>query len=231
MLTDADSTSNAQASEKTELGSALITVTRADVSMDTIGRYANVSVQLEGYSTPSALTVITNALARSYARATEFIAVAAVLTSTGTIDFDIATADGEAMVGSIYAAARKYYDEMGELPTYLLVGPDGWEYLGSLVDTTKRPLLPFLSPSNALGQLGADSFDTNPLGLDLIVSYAMTAGSMVVGGRESQEFYERIWPNLTAVEPSVAGRQIAVAGDFGVFRPNADAPVVLKNLP
>jgi hypothetical protein len=231
VLTDALPTAGQQTAEKTELSMGLMTIARANVSMETYGRYANISRQLEGYSNPGAAQVIINALSRSYARATEEAAVDAVEASTATVDYPMATNNSAAvLIDAVYAAAEKYFNGTGELPTYLLVGADGWRHLGSMTDLNERQILPFLAPSNAAGQMSADSFNGNPLGLQLVVSYAVTAGRMVVGGAESQEFYERLWGEMSVVEPSVVGRQVSVSGDFGIYLPDATkAPVVLKD--
>src|SRR6185312_12822683 len=106
-----------------------------------------------------------------------------------------------------------------ELPTWIAYGPAGWQTLGSLTDLAERPLFPFLGASNALGTSSLGDFNLGPLGLQQIVTPAITDGSIWLGNSLALEAYSYPFPILEAIEPSLLGRQVAVAEAYAFYRP------------
>ena len=86
----------------------------------------------------------------------------------------------------------------------------------------QRPLFPYVNPVNADGTSSAASFSIAGIGLQGIVTPGITDGSYYVGNELGVEAYEYRYPVLQAVEPSLLGRQIAVAASLVIYRPTTD---------
>lgn len=217
----------AQAADKDELASKAFTIVRDDVSLETYGGYVNVSRQLEDFSSPAALDVIVNQLATRYARTTETVVATALETTTQTGTLDTSTGPGAATLAALAQAAVDYYTSAGAMPTWVAMSVDVWAILSALTDAADRPLFPMSGLVNVPGGTGGVT-DTagSTAGLRWVVSYALTAGTMVVGGPATAELYERRIGTLQVVEPSVLGRQVAYAGYLGTYLPLGNGDVI-----
>jgi hypothetical protein len=217
----------AQAAEKNELASQKFTIVRDDVNVGTLGGYVNVSMQEIAWG-EGAMNLVISQLAKRYARATEAATVAALEASALEETYDAAANTNPAVfTRAVYAAAAQYYGATGELPTWIATDPTGWAHLGGLADAANRPAFPFLAPSNAAGTQAADSFAGNPVGLSMVVSYAITAGKFIIGGPTALEVYENRLGALQVTEPSVLGVQVAYAGFFATYSPVTGGGAVL----
>ena len=123
------------------------------------------------------------------------------------------------MLTAIYDAAAAYFAVTQKLPQWLVVGPVGWARIGALTDAAMRPLFPTLGAANAPGMASADSFAGTVAGLRVIVTPAITDGSMYVSGPDAIEGYIYRFPVLETVEASVLGRQVAIAAAIAAYRP------------
>lgn len=206
-----------QALEKGELASKAFQVTTTPVSLTTIGGYLNISQQLLAFS-PSSLDIILAQMRRRLENAVDKAALAELDNSTGHITLG-ASATAAETLAAIYDAAAAYYGVTKTLPTTIVVGPAGWARLGSLVDAAGRPLFPTLGATNAPGTSSADSFAGTVAGLRVVVTPAITDEDIWVTGPDAIELYGYRFPVLEAVEPSVLGRQVAVAMSFAAYRP------------
>jgi len=206
-----------QALEKQELASKKFDVGADTLRLTTVGNYLNLSRQAEDFI-PQALNIVTNQLLARLAFAEEkALATEAALTASKvTLAAD---GDGAAVRAAIFDAAALVYDQTGQLPQWIAMGPAGWARLGALVDLANRPLFPFTAPSNPLGQASPSTFTIAGLGLEGIVTPGITDGSYYVGNSLGIEAYEHRYPVLDAVEPSLLGRQIAVAASIVIHRP------------
>jgi hypothetical protein len=79
-----------------------------------------------------------------------------------------------------------------------------------------------VNPVNADGTSSAASFSIAGIGLQGIVTPGITDESYYVGNELGVEAYEYRYPVLQAVEPSLLGRQIAVAASLVIYRPTTD---------
>jgi len=227
-LTDAgvDAGVDAQTAQKAELASVAFQIESDILKSTTLGGYLNVSQQLISLQ-PGSLQVIYDQMRVRMSRQIETFSVTALQTSTGKTTL-AADADAATVLGAIYDASAAVYNGTGSLATMILMGPAGWARLGSMVDLAGRPLLPSLGPVNASGTMQADTFQaTGPAGLQTIVTPAMGAVDTTfwVLNRECLESYLYNYPLLESIEPSVLGRQIAVA--TGVV---AHTPTPLLNI-
>lgn len=205
-----------QTLEKAELNSVKFDVAVDNLNLTTVGGYLNVSQQLMSLH-PSAWNIIVGQLQRRTAYAGEAAAIAELSLSTASV-----TPSGPgaaAMIAALFEAAALVYTNTGELPTWIAYGPAGWQTLGSLTDLAERPLFPFLGASNALGTSSLGDFNLGPLGLQQIVTPAITDGSIWLGNALSLEAYSYPFPILEAIEPSLLGRQVAVAEAYAFYRP------------
>lgn len=216
-----------QATQKAELVSAAFEVESDLHKPVTYGGYLNVSAQLMHHQA-GALDIIVRQLQRRLGLQLEAAAVAELAATTGVIDTG-ATPTGPDLIGFMYDASANVYDATGQLAEWAVMGPAGWAMLGKAVDAAGRPLLPFLTPVNAQGSMRADTFQaTGPAGLQTVVSHAIADDSIYVGNGMGIECYLYNYPALEAVEPSVLGRQIAVAADMVVARPTPVANSVQR---
>jgi HK97 family phage major capsid protein len=212
-----------QTAEKAELASLAFTVANQLVEAETLGGYLNVSQQLLR-QTPQALDVIVSQMNWRLARAIDIYLVTELAESTGTLELDDA-ADAATIYAALFDASAEVFAATGELATWILMGPLGWARLGGLTDDAGRPLFPYIGGQNGFGGgARADSFEgSGPAGLRPIVTPAITDASFWVGNSLSLEGYIYRYPVLEAVEPSVLGRQIAVAADIAAVRPTPTA--------
>jgi hypothetical protein len=88
-----------------------------------------------------------------------------------------------------------------------------------LTDLANRPLFPPVNPSNALGTGNLSDFRTTIGGINAVVSPAIMGDDMYLGNSFGLEIYERPLPLMQAFEPSVYGRQVAVATFLGSYLP------------
>jgi len=124
----------------------------------------------------------------------------------------LATADGEGLVGAIYAATATIFGATNGMPDTLWVAPDVWGSIGSLSDSTGRQLFPTVNPSNALGSISPTSMTGSVAGMRLVVDKHLPAGTAILGDSTYVETYETIGGQVSVIEPSVLGTQMAFYG-------------------
>lgn len=212
-----------QANQKDELVSQPFTIQSDNVDLSTRGGYVNVARQVLDWGVAS-MDAIVNQLAGRYSYSTERLLVSEIGLSTSKVPL-AAGADAATTIKAIYDAAALVYEKTQQLPTILAAGPLGWARLGALSDLDGRQIFPFLAPANAAGQSSATSFEGNPVGLRMVVTPAITDDTYWVLNQYAAEFYEQVIGQLSVVEPSVLGIQVAYAGYTGVYRPAPDGAV------
>ena len=201
-----------QGAELAELASQDMKIDPVQVNKGTYGGALRISFQDRDWTDPAIMTIITSDLVRQYAEQTEAIlGISLATNATGTEPL-AAAADAEATVKAIYNAAAKVNTAAGVLPDTIWAAPDMWAKLGSTVDASKRPLFPTLGPVNAAGTASADSWAMNPLGLRLVVSNHLTAGTLIVGASRYFEVFENVGGALSATQPDVLGTTVAYYG-------------------
>lgn len=214
-----------QALQKAELASKAFKIAVDNVPLDTYGGYLNASVQLLSFN-PTALDIIVNQLRRRLEHQVDGAMFAEASESTGNVPLaDTATA--AELIQAIYDAAAAYYAVTNELPSWLAMGPLGWARLGGLTDAAGRPLFPTLGAANAPGTMSASSFAVTVAGLMPVITPSITDNTYWVGGEAGIEGYIYRFPVLEAVEPSVLGRQVAVAASTAAYRPTPFANALI----
>lgn len=215
-----------QTLEKGELASKVFNVTTTPVALDTVGGYLNISQQLLTFM-PTSLQIILDQLRTRLEHAIEGLMFTAMSSGATVVPIG-AGADAAAILAAIYDAAAAYYTVTGSLPAWLAMGPLGWARLGGLTDLAGRPMFPTLGAANAPGTASATTFAGSVAGLTPVVTSAITDDSLYVGGPDAVEGYLHRFPVLEAVEPSVLGRQVAVAASVAGYQPTPFVGAIQK---
>lgn len=220
----------AAADEKSELTSQKMLISRLTANAVTYGGYVNVSRQNIDFSSPQALDIIVNDLAAQYAIETE-AATAALLATTGTSAVDYSVQDSEtpqqAVSNALWnAAASAYTAVRGQGSLVLACAPDVLSVFG--------PLFAPVNPQNAHSSgFNAGNFGQgvmgNISGISLVMSAGLGTGEAYLFSTAALEVYEQRVGTLQAVEPSVAGVQVAYMGYFTPLLINDDAIIPLEN--
>ena len=208
-----------QSAEKAELSSKAFDITADTISLSTWGNYLNLSLQAESLISGSLDTVIAQLTARTvYALETQVGLELEKATAKVTLAAD---ADAAAVLAAWQTAAGLVYQATKRPPTWAVAGIEGWARLSGLSDLAGRPLFPAVGNSvNTLGTTaGPSSMVLNVNGIPLVVSLGITDGDIFMGNSFGLETYLHKYPVLQAVEPSLIGRQIAVAASIGFYQP------------
>jgi HK97 family phage major capsid protein len=202
-----------QGQEKSELVSKTWDIVTETVRMTVYGGYINVSELLLDMIS-SSLDMVVSHMNRRLEIVSEMAAINVMDNTTDSV----AVTDGNIMA-AIGDASALVFANTGQLPTWLAMGPQGWAALLGLMDAAGRPLFPPIGPANALGQGDATDFTMTIAGLRTVVTYGIADTTLYVGNRYGLEVYEKRHPVMQAIEPSVFGRQIAVATSLGFYSP------------
>ena len=220
------------------LDPSTVTVANNDVSKLSFGTYVTVSEQDLDWTDPASLNIILEQLAIAYGQATDNYAVDQLVAGTTQTETVTDLSDPADWIAAIYGAAYQVSVNSNYLPTHWVMNPVTWAKLGQLVDTTGRPVFPSVSPMNAFGSQQANTWNGNPLGLNLVVDKNITggtgAGSLqgvighAAGAAAGFEFYEQMKGALSIDVPQVMGRTISFRGYAAAFM--ADATKFVKLL-
>jgi hypothetical protein len=209
--------------EKAELTSKKFDIKVDSLNLSTVGGYLNVSQQLMSLH-PTAWNIIVGQLQRRTAYQGEAAALAELALTTAHVPL-AAGADSATVLTALFDAAALVYENTQELPSWIAYGPLGWAMLGSLTDAAGRPLFPFLGAANAMGTANLGDFNLGPLGLQQIVTHGISTTDIFMGNSLAFEAYVYSYPLLEAVEPSLLGRQVAVAESMAFYRPTTKEEV------
>lgn len=210
------------------LDPSTVTVANNNVNKLTFGTYVTMSEQDLDWTDPASINIVLNQLAIAYGQATDNYAVdtchAAITQTSSVAD----TADPADWIAAIYDGARQISASSNYLPTHMVVTPTTWAALGSLVDSTGRPVFPQIGAMNAPGELSAANWNGNPLGLVLVVDKHAPGSFMghAAGPAAGFEFYEQQKGAISVDVPSTLGRTIAYRGYAAAFM--ADATKFVK---
>jgi HK97 family phage prohead protease len=220
-------TTHTSVASQSELGSASATtmvIASNSISKTTLAGQVTLSVQDIDFTSPAAMQLILNDLMGEYMIASDNLAADNLLTAaTSSGVWDGTVAD---LLKSVYDSAVDISTNRNWTPTHMFVSPDVWGQLGQLVDTTGRPVFPFigagLTGQNALGGGQASSWNGNPLGLQLVVDSNFAAKTMIItrvgqGAGDAYEFYESIRGLMSVEQPAVLGRNMSFHGYVSTF--------------
>jgi hypothetical protein len=207
-----------------------MTVDPITVTKSTYGGAINLSWQDRDWTDPAIMDLLVSDMAASYFQETDK-AFCTYFAGAITATQALATADGEGLVGAIYAATATIFGATNGMPDTLWVAPDVWGSIGSLSDSTGRQLFPTVNPSNALGSISPTSMTGTVAGMRLVVDKHLPAGTAILGDSTYVETYETIGGQVSVIEPSVLGTQMAFYGYIAWLVLEAAAFVKITGVP
>lgn len=219
-----------QSAEKAELPSQPMLINPLTVTKSTYGGYVNLSWQDRDWTDPAIMDLLVADLAASYAQATD-AAFVTYFVSTVTQTEALATPDTAGLMGAIYAATGTIYGNTNAMPDTLWVAPDVWGALGSMVDTTGRPMFPTVNPVNTFGNLAPTQVGGSVAGLRLVMDKNLPSGTAIIGDSRYVEVYESVGGQVSAIEPSILGTTVAFYGYIAWLTLEPDAFVKLTGVP
>jgi len=204
------------AQEKSEMPSKAWDIVSELVTTKRVGGYINVSEVLTEMLSGSLDMVVSHMNRR--VEAYSETAVVDELDNTAAV-IPLAGSDSAAITAAIGEAAATVVANTGNLPTWIAMGPEGWGGLIGVSDLAGRPMVPSVGPVNAYGTGDANSYFQTMFGLRAAITPAITDKSIYIGNSFGLEIYEKPMPLMQAFEPSVYGRQVAVATFIGFYSP------------
>jgi len=178
------------------------------------------SEQVIDFSDPSSVDLVIQDFVGQYADATDNYAADQLLAgvtqaSAANVDFT----DPDAVVAAVYNGARTIAASSNVFPDAICVSMDVWQQLGSLYDTTGRPLFSTLNPTNAPGTMNAVGTVGNILGLRLVADKNFAAKTCILAvanprSKAGFEVYEDQRGLISVDVPSTLGRTLAIRGYF-----------------
>jgi HK97 family phage prohead protease len=213
-----------QSTELSAVSATTMVIASNSISKTTLAGQVSLSSQDISFTNPEAMSLILNDLMGEYMIASDNLAADNLLSaanSSGVWDGTVAD-----LLKSIYDSAKDVSTNRNWMPTHMFVSVDVWSQLGQLVDTTNRPIFPFigagLTGQNALGGGSATSWNGTPLGLQLVVDSNFADKTMIItrvgqGQGDAYEFYESIQGLLSVDTPSTLGKTMSFHGYVSTF--------------
>ena len=189
------------------------------ITKEIYGGYVQLSEASIDWSDPEVLGALLEDLGKKYALFTDDVAADALLTGTVQTTGNVAPTDPGDWVQKVYACANTILANGNYLPDHLFVSGDVFAQLGSLDDTSGRPLFPQVGPMNAFGTMNPGSRDATVFGLRLVVDTNFAAKTTIVGAAATGAFrcYEQQKGAIVAdigAGASTLSRNVAWRGYF-----------------
>lgn len=213
-----------QSTELSAVSATTMVIASNSVSRTTLAGQVTLSVQDIDFTSPAAMQLILNDLIGEYLISSDNFCADNLLTAaTSSGVWDGTTAD---LMKSIYDAAVDVSSGRNYMPTHIFVSPDVWGQMGQLVDSSNRPVFPFIGAGlagfNSIGSYAANTWDSTPLGLQLVVDSNFAAKTMIItrvgtGVGDAFEFYEQQRGVMSIEKPDVLGRTMSYHGYVSTF--------------
>jgi HK97 family phage prohead protease len=189
------------------------------ITKEIYGGYVQLSEASIDWSDPEVLGALLEDLGKKYALFTDNVAADALLAGTSQTTGNVAPTDPGDWVQKVYACANTILANGNYLPDHLFVSGDVFAQLGSLDDTSGRPLFPQVGPMNAFGTMNPGSRDATVFGLRLVVDTNFAAKTTIVGAAATGAFrcYEQQKGAIVAdigAGASTLSRNVAWRGYF-----------------
>ena len=203
-----------QAAEFDDLASQALEIAKLPVNNQLVGGYIDLSEQVIDWSDPSMVNLVLRDMVNIYAKRTETLACAALVSGV-TEEAEIADwTDGDEVLDALFDAAATIDGVIDELPTALMLSPDRWATLGKLKNANGDRIFVQVGPSNAAGTMTPNSFEVAGLGLRAIVSNKFAANTFIVGNPVGIELFEASKGLVRVDQPANASVRLAVRGYF-----------------
>lgn len=212
----------AQAAEFDAVSATTMVIASNTISKTTVAGQVSLSVQDISFTSPAAMQLILNDLMGVLMYKTDDIAADALLTAaTSSGVWDLTAVD---LMKSIYDAAVDVSNGTNFFPDTLFVSPDVWGQLGQVVDSSNRPLFPYvgapgLAGQNALGGGNATTWTgSNPLGLEIVVDSNFAAKTMIItNASKAFEYYESGTTLMSVEQPATLSRLFSAHSYVSTF--------------
>ena len=151
-----------------------------------------------------------------YAIATDNVAADLLRSETTQTTGNVAVTDPADWVAKVYAASVTILAQGNYMPDHLFVSPDVYAQLGTLSDTSDRPLFPQVGPMNAFGSMTPGTRDSVVFGLRLVVDTNFAAKTCIVGAAATGAFenWEQNKGAVQLLQPASLSTQLAYRGYF-----------------
>ena len=222
----------AQSAEFDAVSATTMVIASNTISKTTVAGQVSLSLQDIDFTSPAAMELILGDLMGELMLKTDDIAADALLaaaTSSGV--WDGTAVD---LMKSIYDAAVDVSNGTNFFPDTMFVSPDVWGQLGQVVDSSNRPLFPYvgapgLQGQNALGGGNATTWvGSNPLGLEIVVDSNFAAKTMIItNSNKAFEYYESIRSLMSVEQPATLSRLFSVHAYVSTF---AAVPSMIRKI-
>ena len=217
-------TSAATQTENSAVSATTMVIASNTVTKTTVAGQVTITQQDMDFTDPASMNLILNDLAGEYMIKTDDIAADALVagkTASGST-WTVTAGDPTSLINSLYDAAREIAEDSNFFPTHLCVSPDVWEKLGAQLDSSKRPVLGYVTDGvvgqNSLGRVGGMGYNNmNVMGLQLVVDNNFASGTMLVVYAPGFEIYEAQQGVLSIANPSTLSRTFSYYGYFSTF--------------
>lgn len=140
-----------QLEEKTEIGSAKISIKKGSAGLNTIAFGSDISLQLIERSTPAYLDAYMRIMYAGYAMQSDILSVlAAEAAGTGSVTYNPATPGS--VFQAVVAMAHKVWRATGQAPALVTIREDSWDSVAGAVKPDGEPLYPAYNPTNTAGK-------------------------------------------------------------------------------
>jgi hypothetical protein len=211
-----------QSAEFDAVSATTMVIASNSISKTTVAGQVTLSMQDIDFTSPAAMQLIMADLMGELMYKTDDICADALLTAATTSGvWDLTAVD---LMKSIYDAAVDVSNGTNFFPDTIFVSPDVWGQLGQVVDSSNRPLFPYvggpgLAGQNALGGGNATTWvGANPLGLEIVVDSNFAAKTMIItNAGKAFEYYESIRGIMSVEQPSTLSRLFSVHAYVSTF--------------
>lgn len=212
--------------EKTNPPSQKFKVLLEEVPKKVFAGGLDVSNEALDWTAPSLLNELVLDFTRIYASYTDTYAstqlVAAQVTGAQAVVWDGTAATlMKALADAAVLVANGVGPEVDAFPNTIWISLDIWASLSGLTDTTNRPLLPNIGPTNAFGQADLTDPTSGPTGTGFrwVVGRRLPAGTFIMGDRAFTESYENGRRMLQAQNVPQLGLDLATMGYGATYFP------------
>lgn len=211
-----------QSAENAALTAGEFQIGEKSITKAAYGGYVTLSEQIIDWSDPAIVGLLLEDMAKIYAGTTENIAADALLAAmTQTLILTDPTSATEWVADLYTAASTILTNSNGNMPTHLYLAPGMWASLGSLVDSTGRPLFPAVGPMNAAGTMSPSGAISTVFGLIPVVSRWFAANTVIIGDPSGFEIFEQQKGAISVDVPSTLSKTVAWRGYFATVMMDA----------
>ena len=217
-------TSAATQTEGSAVSATTMVIAANTVTKTTVAGQVTMTRQDMDFTDPAAMNLVLNDLAGEYLIKTDDIAADNLVTgaTASGSTWTVTAGDPTSLINALYDAAREITEDSNYFPTHLCVSPNVWQYLGSQLDASKRPVLGYVTDGvvgqNSIGKVGGMGYNNmNVMGLQLVVDNNFANDKMLVVYAPGFEIYEAQQGVLSVDVPSTLSRTFSYYGYFATF--------------